>query len=145
MPLGGSGRVAADRRPGRNHRRRPRAAARRGAWGEALARLRATGLPETIVRLRRPVLGICVGMQIMCRHTDEGDVDGLGIFDARIHRFVPRTEADKVPHMGWNNIGNLESKLFKGIAGGERVYFVHSYYAPCVPTPSPPHAGAATA
>lgn len=104
-----------------------------GHGGEALARLRATGLPATIVRLRRPVLGICVGMQVMCRHTAEGDAEGLGIFDTRICRFEPRSAADKIPHMGWNNLGNLESKLFKGIEGGERVYFVHSYYAPLCP------------
>ncbi len=104
-----------------------------GHGGEALARLRATGLPDTIVRLRHPVLGICVGMQVMCRHTAEGDAGGLGIFDTRIRRFEPRSVADKVPHMGWNNLGNLESKLFKGIEGGERVYFVHSYYAPLCP------------
>ena len=98
-----------------------------GNAAEAMENLRAAGLVEVIRSLRRPVLGICVGMQVMCRHSEEGDVDCLGIFDARVKRFEPSAE-EKVPHMGWNSIGNLESKLFKDIKGGEMVYFVHSFY-----------------
>ncbi|MBO4994719.1 MAG: imidazole glycerol phosphate synthase subunit HisH [Muribaculaceae bacterium] len=103
-----------------------------GYAGEAMENLRSRQLPEVIRGLRRPVLGICVGMQIMCRHSDEGDVDCLDIFDAKVHRF-PDSDEYKVPHMGWSRISNLESKLFKGMKGGEYVYFVHSYYAGLCP------------
>ena len=103
-----------------------------GNAAEAMDNLRKAGLVEVIRSLRRPVLGICVGMQVMCRHSEEGDVDCLGIFDARVKRFVPSAD-EKVPHMGWNSIGNLETKLFKDIKGGEMVYFVHSYYPELCP------------
>ena len=99
---------------------------------EAMENLRAAGLVEVIRSLRQPVLGICVGMQVMCRHSEEGDVDCLGIFDARVKRFTPSPEV-KVPHMGWNKIGNLETKLFKDLEGGSYVYFVHSYYPELCP------------
>lgn len=103
-----------------------------GNAAEAMDNLRATGLVEVIRSLRQPVLGICVGMQVMCRHSEEGDVDCLGIFDARVKRFTPSPEL-KVPHMGWNKIGNLETKLFKDLEGGSYVYFVHSYYPELCP------------
>ncbi|MDE5572589.1 MAG: imidazole glycerol phosphate synthase subunit HisH [Muribaculaceae bacterium] len=103
-----------------------------GNAAEAMANLRDTGLIPSIMNLRKPVLGICVGMQIMCRHSDEGDVDCLGIFDTFVKKFIP-TEELKVPHTGWNTIGNLESKLFKDIKSGEFVYYVHSYYAGLCP------------
>lgn len=99
---------------------------------EAMENLNRAGLVQVIRSLRRPVLGICVGMQVMCRHSEEGDADCIGLFDARVKRFQP-AEGLKVPHMGWNKIGNLESKLFKGIDGGEWVYFVHSYYPELCP------------
>lgn len=99
---------------------------------EAMENLNRAGLVQVIRSLRRPVLGICVGMQVMCRHSEEGDADCIGLFDARVKRFRP-AEGLKVPHMGWNKIGNLESKLFKGIDGGEWVYFVHSYYPELCP------------
>lgn len=97
-----------------------------GNAAEAMENLRAASLVDVVRSLRRPVLGICVGMQVMCRHSEEGDVDCLNLFDARVKRFEPSADL-KVPHMGWNRISNLESKLFKGIDGGEYVYFVHSY------------------
>ena len=103
-----------------------------GNAAEAMENLRNAELVNVIRSLRRPVLGICVGMQVMCRHSEEGDVDCLNLFDARVKRFVPAADL-KVPHMGWNTIGNLESKLFKGIEGGEYVYFVHSYYPELCP------------
>lgn len=103
-----------------------------GNAAEAMENLRQANLVEVIRSLRRPVLGICVGMQVMCRHSEEGDAECLGIFDAKVRRFEPTAE-EKVPHMGWNSIGNLESKLFKGINGGEMVYFVHSYYPELCP------------
>ncbi len=103
-----------------------------GNAAEAMANLRTAALPEVIRSLRRPVLGICVGMQVMCRHSEEGDANCIGLFDARVKRFAA-TPGLKVPHMGWNRIGNLESKLFKGIDGGSHVYFVHSYYPELCP------------
>ena len=103
-----------------------------GNAAEAMHNLREAGLVEVIRSLRRPVLGICVGMQVMCRHSEEGDVECLNIFDSHVKRFTPASDL-KVPHMGWNQIGNLESKLFKGISGGEYVYFVHSYYPELCP------------
>ena len=103
-----------------------------GNAAEAMQNLRDADLVDVIRSLRRPVLGICVGMQVMCRHSEEGDVDCLNIFDSRVKRFVPTPDV-KVPHMGWNQIGNLESKLFKGLDGGSYVYFVHSYYPELCP------------
>lgn len=104
-----------------------------GHAGAAAADLCARGLDTVICDLRRPVLGICVGMQVMCRDTEEGPSAGLGIFDAHVRRFIPRSDADKVPHIGWNTISNLEKGLFKGIEPGAWVYYVHSYYAPLCP------------
>jgi glutamine amidotransferase len=103
-----------------------------GNAGEAIENLRALNLDAVIRRLRHPVLGICVGMQVMCRDTEEGSAQGLGIFDAHVRRFDEQ-QVGKVPHMGWNDIANLESKLFKGLAGNDYVYFVHSYRAGLCP------------
>ncbi len=103
-----------------------------GNAAEAMENLRETGLVDVIRSLRQPVLGICVGMQVMCRHSEEGDVDCLGIFDARVKRFEPAPDV-KVPHMGWNRINNLDSKLFKGLERGSYVYFVHSFYPELCP------------
>jgi glutamine amidotransferase len=94
---------------------------------EAMHNLHQAQLTEVIKNLRQPVLGICVGMQVMCLHSEEGDVDCLGVFDTNVRRF-PSNSTEKVPHMGWNSIHNLESKLMKDIRGGEHVYYVHSYY-----------------
>ena len=103
-----------------------------GNDAEAMARLRDRDLCQLIRDVRRPVLGICVGMHVMCRHSEEGDVDCLGIFDAKVRRF-PDEDGLKVPHVGWNRINNLDSKLLKGIERGAYVYYVHSYYAPLCP------------
>ena len=103
-----------------------------GNAAEAMHNLCEAGLVEVIRSLRRPVLGICVGMQVMCRYSEEGDVECLNIFDSRVKRFTPAPDF-KVPHMGWNQIGNLETKLFKGLEGGSYVYFVHSYYPELCP------------
>ena len=103
-----------------------------GNAAEAMESLRSRGLCELVVSLRRPVLGICVGMQLMCRDSEEGPTQGLGIFDTRVRRFADSPGA-KVPHMGWNAVGNLDSKLFKGLEDGSFVYFVHSYYPALCP------------
>ena len=103
-----------------------------GNAAQAMASLRAGGLDQVVRSLRQPVLGICVGMQLMCRSSEEGPVDCMGLFDTRVQRFREAPDA-KVPHMGWNSIGNLESKLFKDIPGGSYVYFVHSFYAGLCP------------
>jgi glutamine amidotransferase len=91
--------------------------------------LREHHLDKMIKSLRQPVLGICVGQQLLCRHSEEGDVDCIGVFDADVRRFVPTQHDEKVPAMGWNALYDLSSPLFKGIADGDYVYFVHSYYA----------------
>ncbi|GAB4424973.1 MAG: imidazole glycerol phosphate synthase subunit HisH [Bacteroidia bacterium] len=88
--------------------------------------LRARGLDRLIASLRQPVLGICLGMQLMCAHSEEGDTDCLGIFDRQVRRFP--SGGAKVPHMGWNTLGDLRSPLLAGLPEPAYVYFVHSYY-----------------
>ena len=92
--------------------------------------LRASGMDTLIKELRQPLLGICLGMQLMCRHSEEGDTDCLGIFDAEVKRFISQKHEDKVPHMGWNTIAETKSALFDGFTKEEFVYFVHSFYVP---------------
>lgn len=92
--------------------------------------LRDTGLDRVIAGLRQPVLGICIGMQLLCRHSDEGDTDCMGVFDADVQRFAPQRHEDKVPHMGWNSLRDMQGPLFTGLDDGAYVYFVHSYYVP---------------
>lgn len=92
--------------------------------------LRAQGLDEVIKNLKQPTLGICIGMQLLCKHSEEGDTECLGIFDAEVKRFQPLRHEDKIPQMGWNTIGNLKGALYEGFEKDEYVYFVHSYYVP---------------
>lgn len=92
--------------------------------------LRETGMDSLIKELKQPVLGICLGMQLMCAHSEEGDVDCLGIFDVDVKRFLSHRQEDKVPHMGWNTLQNTRGALFEGIEEDAYVYFVHSYYVP---------------
>lgn len=101
--------------------------------GEAfttMEHLRHTRLDEVIRGLAQPVLGICLGMQLMCRHSEEGNADCLGIFDTEVKRFIPQRHEDKVPHMGWNTLTNVKSSLFPAELEDKFVYFVHSYYVP---------------
>lgn len=99
-----------------------------GEASSAMDKLRERGLCDVIRSLTCPVLGICVGMQIMCRSSEEGNAECLGIFDTEVRRFEScRDTGVKVPHMGWNTIEKLHSPLFSGFTGGEFVYFVHSF------------------
>ena len=101
-----------------------------GHAGEAMDYLRVRRLDEVIRDLKQPVFGICVGQQLLCRHSEEGDTDCIGIFDAEVKRFQPKNHEDKVPCMGWNQLYDLKSPLYKGLADGAYVYFVHSFYVP---------------
>ncbi len=101
-----------------------------GEAATTMRHLKEHRLDEVIRSLKQPVLGICLGMQLMCRHSEEGDVDGLGIFDTDVKRFVPARHEDKVPHMGWNTLTDTCGPLFEGLAREEFVYFVHSFYVP---------------
>ncbi|MCL6295045.1 imidazole glycerol phosphate synthase subunit HisH [Jejuia spongiicola] len=96
-----------------------------GEASSAMKMLKESGLDTLIPTLKQPVLGICLGMQLMCLHTEEGDTQGLGIFQTHVKRFSNRV---KVPQMGWNVIKNLKSDLFKGVKENEYMYLVHSFY-----------------
>jgi len=98
-----------------------------GEASYAMKMLQESGLDTLIPTLKQPVFGICLGMQLMCNYSEEGDTKGLGIFDIDVVKFSSKV---KVPQMGWNNIYNLKSDLFKGIAENEYMYLVHSFYAP---------------
>ena len=97
-----------------------------GEASSAMQYLKERHLDDLIKSLKQPTLGICLGQQLMCRYSDEGNTNCLGIFDTRVKKFPPR---ELVPHMGWNNLENLKGSLLKGISEQDNVYFVHSYYA----------------
>ena len=107
-----------------------------GQAKEAMEYLKAHHLDQIIRDLKQPVLGICVGQQLLCRHSEEGDVDCIGIFDVDVKRFQPQRHEDKVPAMGWNEIYDLKTDLYKGFGKSSEAlhhpysYFVHSYYVP---------------
>ncbi|MFQ3173898.1 MAG: glutamine amidotransferase [Flavobacterium sp.] len=101
-----------------------------GEASSAMKMLLESGLDTLIPILKQPVLGICLGMQLMCNKSEEGNTKGLGIFDVDVIKFTSKV---KVPQMGWNNIYNLKSDLFKGVKENEYMYQVHSYYAPQCP------------
>jgi len=100
-----------------------------GEASSAMHYLKERGLDAVIRNLKQPVLGICLGMQLMCRYSEENATDCIGIFDEEVRKFVPGAARSKVPQIGWNNIYNLKSDLFKGINDNSYCYFVHSYYA----------------
>jgi len=97
-----------------------------GEASSAMKKLKESGLDSLIPNLKQPVLGICLGMQLMCKSSEEGDTKGLGIFDVDVIKFTSKV---KVPQMGWNQIYDLKSDLFKGISENEFMYLVHSFYA----------------
>jgi len=98
-----------------------------GEAGSAMTKLKESGLDKLIPTLKQPVLGICLGMQLMCNYSKEGNTKGLGVFDVNVERFNTTL---KVPQIGWNQITNLQSNLFNSIREEEYMYAVHSYYAP---------------
>jgi glutamine amidotransferase len=97
-----------------------------GEASSAMMYLKTRGLDRLIVSLKQPVLGICLGLQLLCRHSDEGDTDCLKVFDTDVRMFP---KADIVPHMGWNNFSSVAGELFEGISLKDNVYYVHSFYA----------------
>jgi glutamine amidotransferase len=97
-----------------------------GEASTAMEYLKERELDKAIGSITQPFLGICLGLQLMCKNTEEGKTTCLGIFDTRVKRFPPE---DKVPHMGWNNFANIKGELFKKVNAADDVYFVHSYYA----------------
>ena len=103
-----------------------------GEASHAMSYLRSHGLDQVIYSLTQPVLGICIGQQLMCEHSEEGDVDCLGIFPANVSRFRPQCHEQKVPHMGWNQLEleDIKDSLLKGLDEGAFAYFVHSFYVP---------------
>lgn len=103
-----------------------------GEASTTMAYLRKEGLDDLIISLTQPVLGICLGLQLMCSHSEEGDTTCLGIFDEPVKRFMPEPGQEfitKVPHMGWNVISGLKSEIFSSELEQQYLYFVHSYYA----------------
>lgn len=100
-----------------------------GEASTAIAYLKERGLDQVIRNLKQPVLGICLGMQLMCSYSEENDTPCLGIFDEQVKLFKPIDATVKVPQIGWNTITNLKSKLFTGIEEESFIYFVHGYYA----------------
>jgi glutamine amidotransferase len=96
-----------------------------GEASSTMKLLKEKGLDQLIPTLKQPVLGICLGMQLMCNENEEGNTNGMGIFDINVKKFPPK---DLVPHMGWNTISNLKTTVFSGIEEESDVYFVHSFY-----------------
>ena len=100
-----------------------------GEASTAMSYLKARNLDQLIVSLKQPVLGICLGMQLMCQHSAENDTRCLGIFEEQVLAFKAKETSFKIPQIGWNTISNLKTDLFKGIAENSFTYFVHGYYA----------------
>jgi len=100
-----------------------------GEASTAMAFLKERKLDQLIVSLKQPVLGICLGMQLMCQDSAENDTTCLGIFEAQVLAFKAEAVATKVPQIGWNNITNLKTELFNGVPENSYTYFVHGFYA----------------
>ena len=100
-----------------------------GEASSAMRYLKERGLDEVLINLKQPVLGICLGMQLMCSYSEENDTQCLGIFDEKIKKFISNGKDHKIPQIGWNTIYNLETPLFNGLNELSYCYFVHGYYA----------------
>jgi len=100
-----------------------------GEASTAMAYLKARKLDQLIVALKQPVLGICLGMQLMCKHSEENDTTCLGIFDEQVLAFKATENTTKVPQIGWNTVTNLKTELFKDVPENSFTYFVHGFYA----------------
>src|SRR5665647_918871 len=105
-----------------------------GNASSAMEHLKKTGLDKLIISLKQPVLGICLGLQLLCKKSEEGETKCLGIFDVEVKKFENSFQSEnsflfKIPHMGWNTVSKLRSPLFSGVKENAFVYFVHSYYA----------------
>jgi imidazole glycerol-phosphate synthase subunit HisH len=98
-----------------------------GEASTAMNYLKGNNLDQLIPTLKQPVFGVCLGLQLMCKYSEENNTECLGIFDLEVKRFEPKL---KVPHMGWNNLSNCKGELMKGLGDDPYVYFVHGYYAP---------------
>ena len=99
-----------------------------GEASSAMSYLKSKGLDELLTRLKQPFLGLCIGLQLMCKHSEEGDTPCLGIFDLLVKRFQSSKRHEKIPHMGWNTLHSLKGPLFEGLQQ-PYLYYVHSYYA----------------
>jgi len=97
-----------------------------GEASSAMKHLKEKGLDKTILSITQPILGICLGQQLMCKYSEEGNTDCLGIFDTAVKLFPPN---EIIPHMGWNNFSEVKGALMEGIKLADDVYYVHSYYA----------------
>ena len=101
-----------------------------GEASHAMAYLLERGLDKVILDMKQPVLGICIGQQLLCKRSEEGNTDCLGVFPMEVKRFQPSRHEDKIPQMGWNSLYDLKTPLFEGVNEKDFVYFVHSYYVP---------------
>jgi glutamine amidotransferase len=97
-----------------------------GEASTAMAYLKKKGLDKVISELKQPVLGICLGMQLLCEYSEENNTKGIGVFKTQVKKFPPK---DKVPHMGWNNLNDVKGSILRNLPNEPYVYFVHSYYA----------------
>ena len=100
-----------------------------GEASSAMRYLKERGLDEVLKNLQQPVLGVCLGMQLMCKYSEENNTECLGIFDEHVKHFTPVDKSTKVPQIGWNNIYDLKTDLFKGVPNNSYCYCVHGYYA----------------
>jgi glutamine amidotransferase len=100
-----------------------------GEASSAMRYLKDRGLDEVLKNLQQPVLGVCLGMQLMCKYSEENNTECLGIFDEHVKHFTPVDKSTKVPQIGWNNIYDLKTDLFKGVPNNSYCYCVHGYYA----------------
>ncbi len=101
-----------------------------GEAAKTMEFLRASHMDEVILNLKQPVLGICIGMQLLCASSEEGNTNCLGVFDVPVKRFIPTQHQFKIPHMGWDSLTELKTPLFDQIIENSFVYFIHSYYVP---------------